>query len=246
MHRRLTELLAHRVEQLRLVLLTRSDPPLPLHRLRLSDELGELRSRDLAFDAADATYLFEVARPSTSTPTTRRCSSTARRAGRPGSGWPRCTSAARAGQAAAELRGGRPVRHRLPRGGGARQPAAGACGSSCSGRRSRSGSRATWPASSPVSSEPSTSFETLEASNAFVVSLGPGRQWFRYHACSARCCSTGCESTRPELVPELHRDRGEMVRRPRPGHRGFGPRRRRGGLAAAWGACSSSRASRTW
>ena len=36
----------------RLVLLTRSDPPLPLHRLRISDELAEIRPRDLAFDAA--------------------------------------------------------------------------------------------------------------------------------------------------------------------------------------------------
>jgi LuxR family maltose regulon positive regulatory protein len=45
------------VPQLRLVLLTRADPMLPLHRLRLAGELGEIRSADLALTPADAATL---------------------------------------------------------------------------------------------------------------------------------------------------------------------------------------------
>ena len=36
-----------------LVLLTRTDPPLPLHRYRLNDAIVEVRAADLAFTAAD-------------------------------------------------------------------------------------------------------------------------------------------------------------------------------------------------
>src|SRR2546430_5355170 len=39
---------------LRLVITTRHDPPLPLHLLRASGELSELRGKDLAFTAAEA------------------------------------------------------------------------------------------------------------------------------------------------------------------------------------------------
>ena len=105
MHQRLTELLRYQVEQLRLVLLTRSDPALPLHRLRLNDQLGELRARDLAFGAADATYAVRGRKASTSTWRTRRCWSSAPRAGPPGFGWPRCTSVARAARRAASFAG---------------------------------------------------------------------------------------------------------------------------------------------
>ena len=43
--------------QLRLVLLTRSDPVLPLHRLRVAGALTEVRSRDLALGRPEATRL---------------------------------------------------------------------------------------------------------------------------------------------------------------------------------------------
>jgi len=42
---------------LRLVLAGRYDPPLPLHRLRLAGELGEVRERVLAFDGAEVARL---------------------------------------------------------------------------------------------------------------------------------------------------------------------------------------------
>ncbi|WP_456818849.1 LuxR C-terminal-related transcriptional regulator [Cellulomonas sp. URHB0016] len=42
---------------LRLVLASRYDPPLPLHRLRLAGELGEVRERTLAFDGEEVARL---------------------------------------------------------------------------------------------------------------------------------------------------------------------------------------------
>jgi LuxR family maltose regulon positive regulatory protein len=52
----LADLMAHDTP-LRLMLLTRSDPALPLHRLRLGGRLAEIRAADLAFDAAAASDL---------------------------------------------------------------------------------------------------------------------------------------------------------------------------------------------
>jgi LuxR family maltose regulon positive regulatory protein len=53
----LAELLRHPIEQLRLVLVTRRDPLLPLHRLRVSHELLEIRAGDLAFQPEEAAAL---------------------------------------------------------------------------------------------------------------------------------------------------------------------------------------------
>ena len=45
-------------ERLTLVLITRADPVLPLHRVRVAGRLVEIRSRDLAFSPAEAAELF--------------------------------------------------------------------------------------------------------------------------------------------------------------------------------------------
>ena len=45
--------------RLRLVLLTRVDPPLPLHRYRLADALTEIRADDLAFTATEVAALMQ-------------------------------------------------------------------------------------------------------------------------------------------------------------------------------------------
>ncbi|MFD7666610.1 LuxR C-terminal-related transcriptional regulator [Streptomyces sp. NPDC059788] len=50
-------LLRHAAPVLRLVVLSRRDPPLHLHRLRLSGELTELRTADLAFDDRETAAL---------------------------------------------------------------------------------------------------------------------------------------------------------------------------------------------
>jgi LuxR family maltose regulon positive regulatory protein len=48
-------------DQLHVVLLTRADPPLPLHRYRLSGTLTEIRAADLAFGATEASTLLQRA-----------------------------------------------------------------------------------------------------------------------------------------------------------------------------------------
>jgi LuxR family maltose regulon positive regulatory protein len=45
----------------------------------------------------------------------------------------------------------------------------------------------------------------LEDANAFVLSLDPGRTWFRYHHMFAGLLQLELRHTRPEDIPELHR-----------------------------------------
>jgi LuxR family maltose regulon positive regulatory protein len=60
-HETLTYLLYHAPEQLRVLVATRSDPPLPLARLRTRGQLTELRATDLRFTAQEAgDFLNEV------------------------------------------------------------------------------------------------------------------------------------------------------------------------------------------
>jgi LuxR family transcriptional regulator, maltose regulon positive regulatory protein len=54
-------LLRHNAHRLRVVLLTRDDPALPLHRYRLEDSLHEMRMGDLAFTAGETRELLEHA-----------------------------------------------------------------------------------------------------------------------------------------------------------------------------------------
>ncbi|MEU4421432.1 helix-turn-helix transcriptional regulator, partial [Actinoplanes sp. NPDC024001] len=54
------EFLLSHVRRLRVVLTGRWDPPLPLYRYRLSGQLRELRTADLAFTAAEAARLMEL------------------------------------------------------------------------------------------------------------------------------------------------------------------------------------------
>jgi LuxR family transcriptional regulator, maltose regulon positive regulatory protein len=52
--------LRHTDQRLRLVLMGRSDPPLPLHRYRLAGRLSEVRGDDLAFTTAEAADLLAL------------------------------------------------------------------------------------------------------------------------------------------------------------------------------------------
>ena len=60
-HASLTFLLEHMPPGLRLVLATRSDPPLPLARLRARGQLAELRGSDLRFTAGESASLLREA-----------------------------------------------------------------------------------------------------------------------------------------------------------------------------------------
>ncbi len=59
-HEELIELVTKARDRLRLVALTRHDPPWPLHRLRLDGLLRDFRADSLAFDEAEAAALFEL------------------------------------------------------------------------------------------------------------------------------------------------------------------------------------------
>ena len=52
-------LVRHTPPRLRLVLVTRADPPLPLHRLLVSGQLSQLRAADLAFSVAEVAELLD-------------------------------------------------------------------------------------------------------------------------------------------------------------------------------------------
>lgn len=54
-HRVVTNLLIHLPQQVRVVIVTREDPPFPLARLRAGGELGEIRADALRFTAEEAT-----------------------------------------------------------------------------------------------------------------------------------------------------------------------------------------------
>ena len=56
----LSALIEQRPPLLRLMLLTRSDPALRLHRVRVSGALSEIRSGDLAFTKEETTELFAL------------------------------------------------------------------------------------------------------------------------------------------------------------------------------------------
>jgi LuxR family transcriptional regulator, maltose regulon positive regulatory protein len=62
-HEQLTFLLDHLPATLQLVLLTRSDPPLPLARLRAQHDLNELRADDLRFSLAETQAFLRQAIP---------------------------------------------------------------------------------------------------------------------------------------------------------------------------------------
>src|SRR5215216_1355561 len=60
-HQSMELLLAHLPAQLRLVVASRADPPLPLARLRARGQLAELRERDLRFTPTEAAELLRTA-----------------------------------------------------------------------------------------------------------------------------------------------------------------------------------------
>lgn len=60
-HAALAYLIDHLPENLHLILTTRADPPLPLARLRVRDQLTELRANDLRFTAGEAAAFLDQA-----------------------------------------------------------------------------------------------------------------------------------------------------------------------------------------
>ena len=90
--RLLERFLARLPPTLRVVLATREDPELGLHRLRLAGELIEIRGADLRFSLEETRELLEAAGDRALGRERWRCSTSAPRAGRPACGWRRSRS----------------------------------------------------------------------------------------------------------------------------------------------------------
>ena len=194
---------------LRLVLATRHDVRLGLHRLRLRGELSEFRAADLRFTVAETRELFSAAGIELPEPALRMLHERAE-------GWAaglRLAAISLAGhpdpeQFVAEFSGSeRTVAEYLIAEMLERQPAHvqqlllstslldrvnGELADLLTGR----------PGSERILLD-------LEDANAFVVSLDPGRTWFRYHHLFADLLRLELRRTLPEDVPVLHRRAAE-------------------------------------
>lgn len=188
---------------LHLVLLSRSDPDLPLHRLAVEGELVEIRTAQLAFTAAEAAQLLDAAGVHLSGDLQRELLDRTE-------GW--ATGLRLASMFAARTR----QVERL----------AGFTGDdSAVTRYLVQEVLATLPTdrrrfllrTSVVDrlcadladtlsggTGAQRELEALERANAFVVSLGPGHLWFRYHPLLADVLRHQLVLDEPDLVPQLH------------------------------------------
>ncbi len=205
-HRALTYLVEHLPPQMHLIIATRSDPPLPLARLRARGQLTELRAAELRFRAAEAgAFLEEVMglhlSPQDVTTLQTRTE-----------GW-----IAGLQLAALSLQGRADVSAFLAAFTGShryvldylseevlvRQPAPvqqfllhtsildRLSGPLCDAVTEQEGSQAM--------------LEALERANLFVAALDDEREWYRYHHLFADLLRSRLHQTVPALLPELHR-----------------------------------------
>jgi LuxR family transcriptional regulator, maltose regulon positive regulatory protein len=89
-HQSLELLLERLPSQLRLVLASRADPPLPLARLRAGGQLTELREADLRFTREEAAELLRTAVGTELSEAAVTAWATRPKAGWPGCSWPPC------------------------------------------------------------------------------------------------------------------------------------------------------------
>jgi LuxR family transcriptional regulator, maltose regulon positive regulatory protein len=197
-------LLRHGPPQLRLVVATRADPPLSLHRLRVAGRLGEIRAAELAFTPVEAGELLAglgVDLPDGELEALWKRTE----------GWVAGLRLAALsldghpdpGRFVAEFAGddravaGYLVEEVLAR----QEPAVQAfllrtcvadrlCGGLADALTGRDdGDRL---------------LARLERDHAFTVGLGPGRSWYRYHPLFAELLRAELRHGRPDEVPELH------------------------------------------
>ena len=205
-HRILTHLLEHLPPQIHLIIATRSDPPLPLARLRARGHLTELRAAELRFEAAETgAFLAEVMglrllQEEVTTLQTRT------------EGWITGLQLA-----ALSLQGRADVASALAAFTGShrfvldylseevlsRQPAevqtfllqtamlSRLSGSLCDAVTGQEQSQAM--------------LESLERANLFVIALDDVRGWYRYHHLFADLLRSRLQKAMPASLPELHR-----------------------------------------
>lgn len=202
--RLLERLLARRPPHLRVILATRHDPPLGLHRLRLNDELAELRGADLRFTAAETSELLALSGVAVSDEAAARLHSRTE-------GW-----AAGLRLAALSLAGGRDPERFVAEFSGSERTVADyllaevlesqpqevrtlLLRTSILDRVSGQLADALLGTTGSV-----RILLALEASNAFVMPVDAERTWFRYHQLFADLLRLELRRTSPELLPTLH------------------------------------------
>lgn len=197
-------LVAHRPRLLHVVLATRHDPSLGLHRLRLAGELAELRAADLRFSAAEAGELLAASGVELSADVAGMLLArtegwaaglrlaTMSLAGHPDPGRFVAEFAGSdrtvADYLLAEVLDHQPegVKRLLLRTSILER----VCGPLADRLAGATGSEGT--------------LLELEDANAFVVSVGPERSWFRYHPLFADLLLLELRRSEPDSVPKLH------------------------------------------
>jgi LuxR family maltose regulon positive regulatory protein len=214
--------LDHLPPQMRLIILTRADPPLPLARLRVRGQLAELRAADLRFTIDEAAAFMNRVMGLDLTP-----SDVAALEART-EGW-----VAGLQLAALSMQGRADVSDFIAAFAGShhyivdylseevlgRQPAevqafllhtcilermnGPLCDTVCFGE-SRSSS-SSWETAMPDRGSGQAMLERLDKENLFVVRLDEDRYWYRYHHLLAQSLRNRLQQTEPDLIPLLYR-----------------------------------------
>lgn len=200
----IAELLRHPPAQLRLVLLSRAVPALPLRRLELRGELAEIRSHDLAFDVPEALALFAAGgvpiEPDEARLLVERTE-----------GW-----AAGLQLATYFLKRGGPDRTAADFAGNDQAVSDYLVEEVLTNQppelqqfllRTSVTERLTGGLAQALTDDPRGQrfLELLERSNAFVVGLSPDRHWYRYHPMLREMLRHQLTLVEPEIVPDLER-----------------------------------------
>ena len=205
-HADLELLLRHPLPGLRLVVASRADPPLHLGRLRLQDQLTEIRAPDLALHARRDRR--DDGRARHRDRGRRRPSPVGAHRGLGRRDPPRRDLAARPSRPGAlrrRLRGRRPRDQRLPAvgghghgvGRGPRLPAAHRRSSACSTATSRT--------CSPAATTVTGGSAELARGGALLAPLDRRGIWYRYHALFAELLRAELRSEAPRELADLHR-----------------------------------------
>jgi LuxR family maltose regulon positive regulatory protein len=197
--------LQHAPPQFRLVVATRADPPLSLHRLRVAGQLTEIRAAELAFIPAEAGELLAglgVELPDVELETLWKRTE----------GW-----AAGLRLAALSLRGHPDPGRFVAEFAGDDHAVAGYLVDEVLARqapevqefllRTCVADRLCGGLADALTgrSDGERMLTLLEHDHAFTTGLGPGRSWYRYHPLFAELLRAELHHRRPEDVPELHR-----------------------------------------
>ena len=181
----LTFLVEHQPPQLRLLIASREDPPLPLARLRVRNQLTELRTADLRFTPAEATDFLNRMMGLNLSEGDVAALESAPRAGLPVSSWQPCPCKGT-------------LRETQPDSFNPSPAVTASCSITCS-KKSSSASQNIYKLSccahpfstvcAPRSAKPfwvtrisaQETLENLERANLFIVPLDQERRWYRYH-----------------------------------------------------------------